>query len=34
MTVGDSFKDIAGPSLHVFIKLPATITLVLARLSV
>src|SRR5438093_226028 len=31
-TVGDPFKDTAGPSLHVLIKLPATITLVLAPL--
>jgi len=29
-TVGDPFKDTAGPSLHVLIKLIATITLVLA----
>jgi K(+)-stimulated pyrophosphate-energized sodium pump len=29
-TVGDPFKDTAGPSLHVLIKLFATITLVLA----
>jgi len=29
-TVGDPFKDTAGPSLHVVIKLLATITLVLA----
>src|SRR5256886_5804783 len=28
-TVGDPFKDTAGPSLHVLIKLLATITLVL-----
>jgi len=28
--IGDSFKDTAGPSLHVLIKLLATITLVLA----
>lgn len=28
-TVGDSFKDTAGPSLYVLIKLLATITLVL-----
>ena len=27
-TVGDPFKDTAGPSLHVLIKLLATITLV------
>jgi K(+)-stimulated pyrophosphate-energized sodium pump len=33
-TVGDPFKDTAGPSLHVLIKLLATITLVLARLFV
>ncbi len=31
-TVGDPFKDCAGPSLHVLIKLLATITLVLAPL--
>ncbi|MEI8360436.1 MAG: sodium/proton-translocating pyrophosphatase, partial [Deltaproteobacteria bacterium] len=29
-TVGDPFKDTAGPSLHVLIKLLATVTLVLA----
>jgi K(+)-stimulated pyrophosphate-energized sodium pump len=29
-TVGDPFKDTAGPSLHVLIKLLATITLVMA----
>ena len=29
-TVGDPFKDTAGPSLHVVIKLLATITLVMA----
>jgi K(+)-stimulated pyrophosphate-energized sodium pump len=29
-TVGDPFKDTAGPSLHVLVKLLATITLVLA----
>jgi K(+)-stimulated pyrophosphate-energized sodium pump len=29
-TVGDPFKDTAGPSLHVLIKLFATLTLVLA----
>ena len=28
-TVGDPFKDTAGPSLHVLIKLLATVTLVL-----
>jgi K(+)-stimulated pyrophosphate-energized sodium pump len=33
-TVGDPFKDTAGPSLHVLIKLLATITLVLAPLYV
>ena len=33
-TVGDPFKDTAGPSLHVLIKLLATITLVLAPLFV
>ena len=27
-TVGDPFKDTAGPSLHVFIKLLSTVTLV------
>ena len=31
-TVGDPFKDTAGPSLHVLVKLLATITLVLAPL--
>jgi len=31
-TVGDPFKDTAGPSLHVVIKLLATITLVMAPL--
>ena len=31
-TVGDPFKDTAGPSLHVLVKLFATITLVLAPL--
>ncbi|NCO69589.1 MAG: sodium-translocating pyrophosphatase, partial [Acidobacteria bacterium] len=29
-TVGDPFKDTAGPSLHVLVKLLATVTLVLA----
>ena len=29
-TVGDPFKDTAGPSLHVLVKLLATITLVMA----
>jgi K(+)-stimulated pyrophosphate-energized sodium pump len=29
-TVGDPFKDTAGPALHVLIKLLSTITLVLA----
>ncbi len=33
-TVGDPFKDTAGPSLHVLIKLLATITLVFAGLFV
>jgi K(+)-stimulated pyrophosphate-energized sodium pump len=33
-TVGDPFKDTAGPSLHVLIKLISTITLVLASLFV
>ncbi|MGE5675983.1 MAG: sodium/proton-translocating pyrophosphatase, partial [Mycobacterium leprae] len=33
-TVGDPFKDTAGPSLHVLIKLLSTITLVLAWLFV
>ena len=32
-TVGDPFKDTAGPSLHVLVKLLATISLVLAPLS-
>ena len=31
-TVGDPFKDTAGPSLHVLIKLLSTITLVLVPL--
>jgi K(+)-stimulated pyrophosphate-energized sodium pump len=31
-TIGDPFKDTAGPSLHVLVKLLATITLVLAPL--
>ncbi len=31
-TVGDPFKDTAGPSLHVLIKLLATLTLVMAPL--
>ncbi|MBI4210245.1 MAG: sodium-translocating pyrophosphatase [Candidatus Diapherotrites archaeon] len=31
-TIGDPFKDTAGPSIHVLIKLLATITLVLAPL--
>jgi K(+)-stimulated pyrophosphate-energized sodium pump len=33
-TVGDPWKDTAGPSLHVLIKLLATITLVLSPLFV
>jgi len=33
-TIGDSFKETAGPGLHVLIKLLATITLVLAPLFV
>ena len=33
-TVGDPFKDTAGPALHVLVKLLATITLVLAPLFV
>jgi K(+)-stimulated pyrophosphate-energized sodium pump len=33
-TVGDPFKDTAGPSLHVLVKLLATITLVFAGLFV
>ena len=31
-TVGDPFKDTAGPSLHVLVKLLSTITLVFASL--
>ncbi len=31
-TVGDPFKDTAGPSVHVLVKLLSTITLVLAPL--
>ncbi|MFA6428448.1 MAG: sodium/proton-translocating pyrophosphatase, partial [Candidatus Buchananbacteria bacterium] len=31
-TVGDPFKDTAGPSLHVLVKLLSTLTLVLASL--
>ena len=31
-TVGDPFKDTAGPSLHVLIKLLSTISLVLGPL--
>ena len=31
-TVGDPFKDTAGPSLHVLVKLLSTITLVFAAL--
>jgi K(+)-stimulated pyrophosphate-energized sodium pump len=31
-TVGDPFKDTAGPSLHVLIKLLSTLTLVFAPL--
>src|SRR5204863_7937064 len=31
-TVGDPFKDTAGPSIHVLIKLLSTITLVMAPL--
>jgi len=33
-TVGDPFKDTAGPSLHVLVKLLATVTLVMAPLFV
>ncbi|MGA2368689.1 MAG: sodium/proton-translocating pyrophosphatase, partial [Dehalococcoidia bacterium] len=33
-TVGDPLKDTAGPSLHVLVKLLATITLVLCPLFV
>ena len=33
-TVGDPFKDTAGPSLHVLIKMLSTITLVMAPLFV
>jgi K(+)-stimulated pyrophosphate-energized sodium pump len=32
-TIGDPLKDTAGPSLHVLVKLLATITLVMARSS-
>jgi len=31
-TVGDPFKDTAGPSVHVLVKLLATITLVMCPL--
>lgn len=31
-TVGDPFKDTAGPSIHILIKLYSTITLVLVPL--
>ena len=31
-TVGDPFKDTAGPALHVLVKLLSTITLVMAPL--
>jgi K(+)-stimulated pyrophosphate-energized sodium pump len=31
-TVGDPLKDTAGPSLHVLVKLLATITLVMCPL--
>jgi K(+)-stimulated pyrophosphate-energized sodium pump len=33
-TVGDPFKDTAGPSVHVLVKLLATITLVMVPLFV
>jgi K(+)-stimulated pyrophosphate-energized sodium pump len=33
-TVGDPFKDTAGPSLHILVKLLSTITLVIAPLLV
>jgi len=33
-TVGDPFKDTAGPSLHVLVKLLSTITLVFASVIV
>jgi K(+)-stimulated pyrophosphate-energized sodium pump len=33
-TVGDPFKDTAGPSLHVLVKLLSTITLVFAGIIV
>lgn len=33
-TVGDPCKDTAGPSIHILIKLVATITLVLAPIFV
>ncbi len=31
-TVGDPYKDTAGPSLHVLVKLLSTVTLVMAPL--
>jgi K(+)-stimulated pyrophosphate-energized sodium pump len=33
-TIGDPFKDTAGPSLHVLVKLLSTLTLALAALFV
>jgi len=33
-TIGDPFKDTAGPSLHVLVKLLSTLTLALAMLFV
>ncbi|KAF9676430.1 hypothetical protein SADUNF_Sadunf08G0001300 [Salix dunnii] len=33
-SVGDPFKDTAGPSLHVLIEMLATITLVMAPVSI
>ena len=33
-TIGDPFKDTAGPSLHILIKLLSTLTLILVPLIV